>query len=75
MSLSGLLRSQILIRSSRISAALSSFIATSTPPAFAIDAAAKSNFKSNFAAGVFGDDVAAGIEIAGAMAIFEAERE
>ena len=43
--------------------------------AFAIDAAAKSNFKSNFAAGVFGDDVAAGIEIAGAMAIFEAERE
>ena len=42
--------------------------------AFAIDAAAK----SNFAAGVFGDDVtavAAGIEIAGAVAIFEAEAE
>src|SRR5882757_9076219 len=42
--------------------------------AFAIDAAAK----SNFAAGVLGDDVAAeaaGIEIAGAVAIFEAEAE
>ena len=42
--------------------------------AFAIDAAAK----SNFAAGVFGRDViavAAGIKIAGAVAIFEAEAE
>jgi hypothetical protein len=42
--------------------------------AFAIDAAPK----SNFAAGVFGDNViavAAGIEIAGAVAIFEAEAE
>ena len=42
--------------------------------AFAIDAAAK----SNFTAGVFGDNViavAAGIEIAGAVAIFEAEAE
>src|SRR5258705_4094236 len=41
---------------------------------FAIDAAAK----SNFTAGVFGDNViavAAGIEIAGAVAIFEAEME